>query len=151
MAEVTWSTLEFEEKERHPDWIWYAGLIAGLVAAVSFFYGNIFFGIFAVIAGVTVIIYAFRSPQMLTISITSQGVTINEELIPFASVRQFWLDESEKHDKLLLLVKTTFFPMVTLPLDSVSAETVRAALVEHVPEVKMHSSNSDKIFDRLGF
>jgi len=151
MAEVSWTTLEFEEKDRHPDWVWYAGLIAGIVATISFFYGNIFFGIFVVIAGITVIIYAFRAPQQLLIQITAEGVTINEELIPFAGIKQFWLDESEKQDKLLLLVKTTFFPMTILPVQGVKSEDVRAALTGNVPEVLMHDSASAKIFDRLGF
>jgi len=40
---ISWSTLEFEEKDRHPDWLWYAGLLFGIAATISFFYGNIFF------------------------------------------------------------------------------------------------------------
>ena len=151
MTDVTWTTLEFEEKDRHPDWIWYAGLIAGIVAAISFFYGNIFFGIFIVLAGIIVIIYAFHTPQPVTITLTKDGVVINTELVPYANIRQFWLDESGKQDKLLLLVKTVFLPMTVLPVEGVSAETIRAALVPHVPEVLMKDSTSAKIFDRLGF
>lgn len=151
MAEITWTTLEFEEKDRHPDWVWYAGLIAGIVAALSFFYGNIFFGIFAIIAGITVILYAFRGPQPLTVTINDTGVQVNHEIIPYATIRQFWLDESGKQDKLLLLVKTVFLPMVTLPLEGVTAETIRAALTPHVPELLIRESTSAKLFDHLGF
>ena len=151
MPELTWTTLEFEQKDRHPDWVYYAGLAAGIIAAVSFFYGNIFFGIFAIIAGVTVIIYAFHSPKTLTIAINDAGVSINEDLIPYASIKQFWLDESGKQDKLLLLVKTVFMPMTSLPIEGVTAESVRAALTPHVPEVAMRESTSTKLFDHLGF
>lgn len=151
MPELTWTTLEFEQKDRHPDWVYYAGLAAGIIAAISFFYGNIFFGIFTIIAGVTVIIYAFHSPKNLTIVINDNGVSINEDLLPYASIKQFWLDESGKQDKLLLLVKTVFMPMTSLPIEGVTAESIRAALIPHLPEVAMRESTSTKLFDHLGF
>lgn len=151
MPELTWTTLEFEAKDRHPDWVWYAGLIAGIASVVAFFYGNIFFGIFAVIAGATVIIYAYRPPQTLTITINDTGVVINEDLIAYDSIKQFWLDETGKQDKLLLLVKTVFMPMNSFPLEGVTAESVRAALLPHVPESFMRESTSTKLFDHLGF
>jgi len=151
MAEVTWTTLEFEEKERHSDWVWYAGLIAGIVAAISFFYGNIFFGIFAIVAGITVIMYSFHAPQPIVTTITDKGVQINHELVPYESIKQFWLDESGKQDKLLLLVKRAFLPMIILPVEGVTAETIRESLAPHLPQVEMRDSTSAKIFDRLGF
>ncbi|MBY0328932.1 hypothetical protein K2Q02_02470 [Patescibacteria group bacterium] len=151
MDEVTWTTLEFEEQERHADWVWYAGLIAGIVAAISFFYGNIFFGIFAIIAGITIILYSFHSPKPITIVIGEKGVQINHEMIPYEGIKQFWLDESGKQDKLLLLVKTVFLPMVTIPIEGVASQAIREALVSHIPEVLMRDSTSAKLFDRIGF
>lgn len=151
MDTVTWETLEFEPQERHRDWNWYAGLVAVIVAAVSFFYGNIFFGIFAIIAGATVIIYAIRPPKHLVIAIGAEGVSINEELTPYKSIKQFWLDETDKQDKLLLLVSGSAIPLLALPLQAVTAESVRAALKSHIPEVEMRQSRTIKIFENLGF
>ncbi len=151
MSTVSWTTLEFEPKERHQDWNWYAGLIAAIVATIAFFYGDVFFGIFAVIAGIVVIIYAIRPPKHLAIVINDSGVSVNEEVIPYPAIQQFWLDETDKNDKLLLLVKGSFVPMISLPLEGISAETVRAAMKDHAPEVEMHESRSLKIFEHLGF
>ena len=152
MQPLTWSVLEFEPKDRHPDWIWYAGFIALVVAVLSFFYGNTFFGIFCIIAGATVIIYALRPPQMLTITIHEEGIDINEEKILLKQIKQFWLDETEKQDKLLLLVQGTFMPHMSFPLEGVTAEAVRTALTSlAIPEVEMRESRSIALFDRLGF
>jgi hypothetical protein len=152
MQPITWSTLEFEPKERHPDWIWYAGFVAIIVAVLSFFYGNVFFGIFALIAGATVIIYAQRAPKTITITINDEGVSVNEELIQIKQITQFWLDETDKQDKLLLLVRGSFIPLVSLPIEGVTAETIRTKLTAlKIPEVEMRESRSIKIFDRLGF
>ena len=151
METVTWTTLEFEQQDRHRDWNWYVGLMTVIFAVIAFFYGDIFFGIFIVIAGITVVIYALRAPKQLTVTIATEGVSINQEFIPYVSVKQFWLDETDKQDKLLLLVKGSFVPMLALPLQGVSAETVRNALKPHSPEVEMRESRSIKIFEHLGF
>jgi hypothetical protein len=151
MDTVTWTTLEYEQRERHRDWNWYVGLIAGIMAAIAIFYGNIFFGIFIIVAGITVIIYASRPPKHLSIVINEHGVHINGTLTPYEDIQQFWLDETEKPDKLLLLVKGSFIPMLVLPLQSVSAETVRAILKPHISEVQMRESRSVKLFEHLGF
>jgi len=151
MDTVTWTTLEFEPKDRHPDWNWYAGLVAVIVAVLAFFYGDIFFGIFAIIAGATVIIYAIRPPKHLTIRITPDGLTINNDALPYPVIKQFWLDETDKQDKLLLLVSGSFVPMLSLPLQGITAEAVRTAMKPHVPEVFMRESRTIKIFEHLGF
>jgi hypothetical protein len=148
---VSWNTKEYEEKEHGRDWHWYAGLVAVLAAIVSFFVHNIFFGIFLLIAGAVVIIYAKRKPEAVHIEITGDGVSLNGELIPYKDIKQFWLDESGNQDKLLLLVRANFVPLLTFSLEGVTAAEIRAALTGKAPEVEMRESTSVKIFDRLGF
>lgn len=151
MQPLTWTTLEFEEKERHPDWLWYAGLAFGIAATVSFFYGNIFFGIFLVVAGILVILFAQRKPKILTITLDEKDISVNDERIVWERVKQFWIDETEKPDKLLLLVKGAFVPIQSLPLNGVTADAVRNEVAKHAPEVTMRESTGIKIADRLGF
>ncbi len=143
--------MEFEKKDRHPDWIWTIGLVALLAAVVAFFYHNIFFGIFLIIAGAVTIIYALKHPKELTISIDEKGVTINESLIDYKNIKSFWLDETDKEAKLLLLVKTSFVPTLSLPLFGVSSQQVREALAPHAKEEEMRESRSVALFDRIGF
>jgi hypothetical protein len=38
-----------------------------------------------------------------------------------------------------------------LPLQGVTAESVRSALLPHIPEVEMRESRSIKLFEHLGF
>lgn len=151
MQPLSWSTLEFEPKDRHPDWLWYVGLIFGIASVLSFFYGNIFFGIFLVVAGVAMLFFAQRAPQTLSITLDEKELIINDEHIAWERVRQFWIDETAKPDKLLLLVKGSFIPMQSLPLVDVTAEAVRTELLKHAPEVAMRESTGTKIAERLGF
>lgn len=151
MNPLSWTTLEFEEKDRHPDWVWYAGLVFVIGAVVSFFYGNIFFGIFLVIAGASVVMFAMRKPQMMTVTFEEKVLVVDRERIEYERIKQFWIDESGKPDKLLLLVKGSFIPMLSVPLAGVTAEAVRAEMKEYAPEVLMHESLGTRIADRLGF
>ncbi len=152
MENISWTTLEFQEKDRHPDWIWYAGLIFAVAATLSFFYKNIFFGIFLVIAGVCTVMFAGHAPKKLLVTIAEKEVTVNEESFEYPRIKQFWIDETGKQDKLLLLVKGSFVPVIGLDLEGVTAETVRAALIARgVAEVAMRESFGIKIAERLGF
>ncbi|MDB5254802.1 MAG: protein of unknown function with transrane region [Candidatus Nomurabacteria bacterium] len=151
MQPIHWTTLEFEPQERHRDWNWYTGLVAVIAAILAFFYGDIFFGIFIIIAGTTVLIYAQRPPKTLDITVDDKGILVSGEMIEYASVKQFWLDETDKQDKLLLLVKGSFVPLIALPLQGVTAESVRAVIKPHAEEAELKESRTIKIFERLGF
>lgn len=149
---LTWKTLEFDKKERHPDWIWTAGFVALIVSVISFFYGNIFFGIFAIIAGTTVIFFALKDPKEISVTIGKESVSFDDHLVAYEKIKKFWIDEKGEKDKLLLAVKSGFLPILTIPLSGVSAEQVRTALKAHsVEESEIPSSRSSEIFDRLGF
>ncbi len=143
--------MEFEKKDRHPDWLWTVGLISVLGAVLCFFYGNIFFGIFLIIAGAVVILYAIRDPKELTITIDESGIKINELSLDYKAVTAFWLDESGKEDKLLLLVKGSFVPQLSLPIVGVRSEDIRELLSKYSKEEEMRESRSIALFDRLGF
>jgi len=151
MNPLSWTVQEFEEKERHPDWLWYAGLIFAIGATLCFFYGNIFFGIFLIIAGTSVIIFAQRKPGILAITLGEKELSVNDEQIAWDRVKQFWIDETAKPDKLLLLVKGSVVPQMSLPLAGVTREAVRTELLKHAPEVLMRESTGIKIAERLGF
>ena len=148
---LTWETKEYEEKTRHPDWHWYAGLVAVLSSIIAFAVRDIFFGIFLLIAGVMVIFYARRAPEHWRIAINTDGVRINNDLFLYKNIRQWWLDETGKQDKLLLAVRANFTPMLTITLDGVTKDAVREALKDRAPEIEMHQPVSVTIFDRLGF
>ena len=148
---LSWTTHEFEKKDRHPDWIWYAGLVFAIGATLCFFYSNIFFGIFLVIAGSMVIIFALRAPKELTVMFREKELSINDELIAYTQIKQFWIDETAKPDKLLLLVRGSFVPIIVLRIEGVTAEAVRSELKKYTNEEPMRESTGVKIFERLGF
>lgn len=151
METISWTTMEFEEKDRHPDWVWTAGLVFGIAATISIFYGNLFFGIFLVVAGFLVIMSAIRAPKSLTISIEEKIIRVNEDTLAYERIKRFWIDETAKPDKLLLLVRGGLSPVMAFTLEGVTAEAVRTALkTKEIPEEFIRESTGVKIAERLG-
>ena len=152
MENISWKTLEHADKERGSDWVWYAGLVALIVAILSFIFGNPFLGIFSIVAGVVVIVSATKKPQELEIILAPEGVFINDMQIPYSSIKGFWLDEKGESDKLQLVTKGSFAPVIDLPLTGVRAEDVRAYLIERgCVEKEIRASISSAIFQKIGF
>lgn len=152
MQDLSWTTLEFQQKDRHPDWLWSAGLIFALASGVAFFYSNFFFGIFLIIAGIAVIFFAIRNPKEVTYTIGEKSFALGDERIEYSSIRQFFVDESQKPAKLLLLVQGGFIPMHAIPLGDMPAEQVTAALLERgLTQTTMRESFSARVFEQLGF
>jgi lipid-A-disaccharide synthase-like uncharacterized protein len=152
MNTLSWRTLEHAHKERGADWVWYAGLVAVIVAILCFIFRNPFLGIFSIVAGVVVIMIALKHPDELEILLSKEGVFINDLQIPYSSITQFWLDEKGESDKLQLIVKGSFAPVIEIPLENVRAEDVRAFLLEKGCEEKeIRQSVSSALFHKIGF
>jgi hypothetical protein len=151
MEPLSWTTTEFEEKNRHADWVWTAGLIFGLSAAIAFFYQNLFFGIFLCIAGACIIIFALRTPEEITITLDEKTLFINDTVITTDRISHFWIDETKKPDKLLLSVRGSFVPILVLLIENIETQKIREAFSKVCPEKQIHESLGVKIFERLGF
>ncbi len=152
MEELSWITHEHPHKERTSDWVWYAGLISVIASALSFYYKNIFFGIFILVAGFVVIVIAIKKPREMKVMITKDVLFLNEAGIPLKAIERFWLDETGELDKLLLRVRGSFAPRIEITLEGVSAEDVREFLTScDCKEEEIRPSISAKVFDRLGF
>jgi hypothetical protein len=152
MENISWRTLEHADKERGSDWVWYAGLVALIVTILCFIFGNPFLGIFSIVAGVVVIMIALKKPDELEILLSRESIFINDLQIPYAAVTQFWLDEKGESDKLQLIAKGSFAPVIEIPLQDVRAEDVREYLLEKGCEEKeIRASVSSALFHKIGF
>lgn len=152
MDTLSWRTLEHAHKERGADWVWYAGLVAVVVAVLCFIFGNPFLGIFSIVAGVVVIMIALKKPDELEIVLSKDGIFINDLQIPYTGVTQFWLDERGESDKLQLIAKGSFAPVIEIPLEDVRAEDVREYLLaKGCEEKEIRASVSSALFHRIGF
>ena len=123
---ISWKALEYEHKEKHPDWFWSLGVIvlAGAVTAIIF--GNILFAILLVVGAFTLALYASRKPEHIHVTLSDRGVIINKRLYPYLTLDSFWVED-------------------------VSPDEVRDFLLNHLPEEEHEEPLAHRIMERLGF
>lgn len=112
-----WETTEFEYHDKKIDWYWWLGalVIAGVVAAVLF--KNYLFAAFILLAGVVVVMYTRQQPDQMEISISEQGVKIDDTMHPYRTLDAFWIAEHENGEiHLLLHSPTTYSPLYSIPV-----------------------------------
>lgn len=144
-----WQTLEYEHKERTPDWFWAVGIIGAAIAATAIILHNTLFGLLIVIATFALIIHTIRAPRVMECEIDNRGVRVAHTLYPYGTLASFWIERDE--EKLLLRSQKLIMPLVVIPLRGTNPDAVREYLLEFLEEEELHEPLSQRIMEQLGF
>ena len=71
---LEWTTLEYEEKKKDNDWFWALGIIIVASATTSFIYGNYFFGLFLIIGGILLALFAVKKPDLVFYELNEKNI-----------------------------------------------------------------------------
>ena len=148
---IEWNATEHYHFERSPDWFWAVGIISVTCAVLAFIFSNIVFGIFIIIAALTLVIHAAKAPRNLHYEINDHGVVIDNILYPFLNLDSFWIDTLHHEPKVLLKSRKTFMPYISIPISEVSPEDVRTVLLTYIAEQEHVEPFSQKLMEVLGF
>lgn len=149
--ELTWQTLEYEEKERSSDWFWLVGLVAVLGIIVSVVTLNFLFAVVILISAFSVMMYAVRKPEIITITIGRRGVMVKKQFYPYRNISAFAIRDDEFPHHLILHINRLFLPHITVDLKDMSPDLVRTYLEEFLPEEPYEEHLLDLMANRLGF
>ena len=148
---LSWSALEYEQKDRGNDWFWALGVIILAGSITSFIYGNLFFGILLIIGGVMVVVFSIKKPDLVFYELNKDGLEIKTRLYPYGNIKAFWVDNGEK-PTLFILTERIFAPIISVPIKPEIVVQVRNyMLAGEVEERKMEEHISEKIMNSLGF
>lgn len=155
MEKLEWSALEYEEKERSPDWFWALGIVVVSSSIAAIIFGNYFFAVLLFLSGTLLGFFAIKSPDLVPYELNMRGLQIRTHLYPYENIKAFWVERSGEHkDAPVLLIKSErfFMPIISIPLDSNIAHSVRSIMLsKEVAEEKMIEHPSAKILESLGF
>ncbi len=150
-SKITWSAEEYEHKEKSVDWFWALGIIVVAGAAASILYKNYLFAIVIILGGLSMMLFSGRHPRMVEFEINKEGIRIDDYTYPYAKIKGFWIDPNDTPRKLYFESHRFFMPIITLPLEFMDADEVKAFLKKHIEEKEIHAPNSHKVMDYLGF
>ena len=154
-TEISWEALEYEHKPVTPDWFWTVGFVSIVVAIISFYYGNLLFAIFALVSGLTIILFKIKGPQNILVRLTPKGIIIKNNLYPYGRIESFWIHEKERGDRIIneLSIRSdrAFMPQIIIPLGEADAELVRDYLSKYLIEEYHEIQLADVLSEYLGF
>jgi len=154
---LVWTALEYEEKDRSPDWFWALGIIVATSSIAAIIFGNYFFAALLVLSGVLLGFFAIKKPDIITYELNPKGLKIRNRLYPYGNIKSFWvqLDTSgETSLKPILFIHSerAFMPILSIPIDETIATDIHSIMLsQNIAEVEMKEHPSDKIMEALGF
>jgi hypothetical protein len=148
---IGWSAPEHYHYEKSSDWYWAVGIITATGAVLAFIFGQIIFGIFIIVAAVTLCLHAATTPRLVRYEINDRGVVINNVLYPFLSLESFWIDTLHPEPKILIKSQKMFMPIISVPIEEVDPEDVRTILLHYIAETEHIEPFTQKLLEVLGF
>ncbi len=164
---LQWSALEYELKEKTPDWFWALGIVVVAGAIASILFGNFFFALLLVVSGVLMAFFSVKEPENITYELNRMGFKIKNRIYPYEKIKSFWVqknptdEERELHGSLpeeeirpTLFIKSEgwLMPILSVPIEEELADNIRNIFRNHdVEEEKMKEHFSDAVMEFLGF
>ncbi|MBP6854723.1 MAG: hypothetical protein KBD26_00355 [Candidatus Pacebacteria bacterium] len=149
---ATWQALEYEYRERKVDWYWALGIIAVSTCIASFIFKNYLFGIFIILASVSIAIFSVKKPDLVTYTIDEKGIRIGSYFFPYHKIKAFWIGEHESHNELIIHIDRAILPHITILIpENVDTDGLKEFLLKYMKEEELHEPGLHKILDNLGF
>ena len=148
---LEWHSPEHHFDKKSTDWYWMLGIICIGASVLSFYFGNFLFGIFIVIASLTVGMLSYKETKVVPIKIVHKGIVFGKHLYPWISFRSFWIEDEHVHGaRILLHPNSSFLPMITIPInEEVDLNDVREVLLEFLVEEFLAESIIHHWFDKF--
>ncbi len=142
---------EYEHKEHSPDWFWAVGIITIALSVTAIILHNVLFAFVIVLSGFVLSLFAARPPKQIEVTISDEGIRVENTFYPFHSLESFWIDEKEQKSKILIKSQRLLMPYIIVPLDDADPEKVQMYLSRHIPEVFHSESSLQHLMEYLGF
>lgn len=149
---IVWEALEYEHRDKTPDWFWILGIVSLVLAISAVIYKNILFATLIIVGAFTMALYAARKPRLIKFEINQNGVMIKNTLYTYKHLHSFCPREDHRGRKIIFQSKKSIMPHFSIPVPAgVNFEEAKALLLKHLPEDDHPESLSEVIMDNLGF
>lgn len=151
----SWEVDEYIERERTNDWFWTVGIIFVLGIVVSLIFRNVMFALFLIVSGASLSVFLFRKPARLSVSITDTAIRVQQNVYPFKTIKQFWIEPEDGGangiQQVFFLLDRAVLPELSIPLEDIDTTKLRAFLLRKAPEGEIKESQAHQIMEALGF
>lgn len=149
--ELTWTFPEFQKHSRSRRW-WTIFTIVDLIAFVyAIFSANFLFALILIMITGIVIFREYHQPEQITLSITQDGIFLDDRLYVWKEIESFWfIYEPPEVKNLYLSFKSYFRPTLTVPLMEQNPIAIRKLLADFLEEdIKKEGLPTSEALGRL--
>ena len=150
-TKVTWQAKEYTYREKSADWYWAVGIVAVSLTITAILFGNTLFGVVIILGSATLMLYASRKPSRLSCTVDRDGVRFGKNFYPYRSLDAFWIDEGSEPNRLLLKSLKKTSPLISVPIEKIEPNIIRAYLKDFMEEEEIHEPLSVRLMEFLGF
>lgn len=128
-----WESPERLYRPKDLNWILNSILLLLLVVAVLLFIRE--FILIAVVLAITFLVYVLSTvpPREVDHKITNQGIRVGEHSYLWEELVEFWLEEKDGHDLLVVETALRFPPRLIILLGELDPNEVKNYLVNYIP------------------
>ena len=146
---ISWTAHEYEQKEHSSRWYLIAGGIALFFVLFGILAKSYIFIVLVIFAFLLILMYAKRTPQLISFAITGHGVHTGNTYHPFSQLTSFHI--LGHSGELSLETKKHFHPFLRVPIsDEIHQDDIREFLLDFLPEKEHPLFFSDEIARRIG-
>ncbi len=151
MPHLSWNAPEYRHSPKTAEWFFASGIIALALIATSVLLGNILFAVVIAVAALVFMLHARRAPRIVRASVSERGIECGDALYEYGELASFWIETRDSAPRLILKQKKLLSLLTVIQIESIHHNTIRAALIEFLPEEELHEPLSQKIMEYLGF
>jgi hypothetical protein len=151
---IAWQALEhLNHKPKKTDWFWAVGIIAIGSIVLSFYFGNVLFGVIIALFAITSGMLANKKPDLHEFEISRRGVRVGQMIYPFSNLESFWVEDTDYEDKIIFRTKKTMQNFLIIPFDSTvtDPELIRDFLLDYLDEEELEEPLHQRLMEFLGF
>jgi hypothetical protein len=142
----SWQAPEFRHYPKNPAWYITLVIIVTLLVVYQIFQNDYFGAVCLVVVGLMVILFARQVPKIVNMEISDQGIHINNDLIPYNRIRNFWILDNPVHKTLNFETTAYLNHILTIELEDIDADELHEFLADILPE---HNEPSPTLAQRI--
>jgi hypothetical protein len=153
-AKIAWQSLEHSNhRKKGSDWFWALWIVAIGSIVLSFYFGNVLFGIIITLFAITSALMVNKKPELHSFEISRKGVRAGTFMYPYSNLESFWVEDTDYEDRIIFRTKKSVQTVLIIPFDSTETdpELIRDFLLDYLDEEELEEPLHQKFMEFLGF
>ena len=151
IATISWEGRPYAPTQKGVDWFWALGIVTIALFIAALLLGNTLLGLLILVAGGVSALTAAKPARVVTYTVSTRGIAIDDQLYPYSTLESFYIDEEDVlGPQLLVRSQKTFMPLLSIRLPADQVDEIEELIASKIPEEYLEESILFKFLDAIG-